>query len=310
MGNQLKAHLAIIGANIIFGLNYTICKDIMPDYMQPLALNLVRVFGGISLFWLTGLFVPSQPIDKKDFKVLILGGLCGIALNQILFLKGLNYTTPIDSAIMMTSNPIIVLLIAFFLLRERISVVKISGMVIGAAGAIVLILFSGKGEVGFDSKTMLGNLMMLGNSAAYGFYLVLIKPIMQKYHPVNVLKWVYVFGSFFMVPFGWTDFADIHWAAIPLNIWFSVAFVVILATYMAFLFNVFALRYVNPTTVSIYIYSQPVIAAIFAISLGKDSLSLIKVCSALLVFTGVYLVSKPNSNGKLTIDNGQLTNNN
>ena len=129
------------------------------------------------------------------------------------------------------------------------------------------------------------------NAASYAVYLVIVKPLMQKYHPLTIILWVFFFGWLFVVPVGFNEFRAIQWHTFPTSIWLELIFIVIATTFFAYLFNILALRNANPSLAGIYIYLQPALATLFAVSLGKDSLSIFKVAAMLLIFAGVYLVS-------------------
>lgn len=288
MNKQLIAHVALIGAQLIYGANYTIAKEVMPDYIQPFGFILLRCLGAVSLFWITGLFVKEK-MDRKDLPKLALAALFGIAINQLMFFKGLNYTNPINAAVIMTSTPILVLIVAAFLIKERITLKKASGIVVGLIGTLMILLI-GK-EITFGSTTFLGDFMVWINASSYGVYLVLVSPFMKKYHPLTVIKWIFLFGLIMVLPFGWQEFSQIEWHTFPPKIIWATVFVVVGLSFFAYMFNTVALRYVSPSVVSTYIYLQPVIASAFAIALGKDHLDWIKVVSAVLICTGVYLVS-------------------
>jgi drug/metabolite transporter (DMT)-like permease len=289
MNKQLLAHLALIGAQLLYGANYTIAKEVMPEFIKPMGFVLVRCLGAISLFWITGLFVKEK-IDPKDLPKLALCALFGIAINQLFFFKGLSLTHPINAAVLMISTPILVLIMAAFIIKEKITGTKALGIAVGMLGTF-LILTMGK-KLSFSSDTFLGDILVFVNASSYGVYLVLISPIMRKYNPVTVIKWVFLFGLFMVLPFGYSEFTQIEWNSFPPHVVWSTAFVVIGLSYFAYLFNITALKYVSPSVVSTYIYLQPIVASAFAISLGKDHLDWIKVVSAILICTGVYLVSK------------------
>jgi drug/metabolite transporter (DMT)-like permease len=295
MNKKAQAHIAIIGANLIFGINYTVSKDIMPDYVQPYALTLMRSITGVLVFWLISMFGPKEKIDRRDMLRIIFAGLFGMALNQLLFLTGLNLSTPINSAIIMTVNPVIVLIAAALILNEKITGIKSIGIALGAIGAITIILFNNSGGIDISSDKALGNLMQLLNASSYAIYLIIAKPLMKKYHPFTVLKWCYVSALVFITPIGFNQLTQVEWSTIPTDIYLAIAYLLILITIVAFLLNMFALKHVSPTVVSTYIYSQPIIAAAFAIVLGKDKPGIIELIATAFVFTGVYLVSR---NGK------------
>jgi drug/metabolite transporter (DMT)-like permease len=289
VSKQLIAHLALIGSQLIYGANYTIAKEVMPNYIQPFGFIVLRCLGAVTLFWLVGLFVKEK-VDKKDLPKLALCALFGIAINQLFFFKGLNYTNPINAAVIMTSTPILVLIMAAFLIKERITSTKALGIGVGLIGTLMILLI-GK-ELSFSSDTFKGDLMVWVNASSYGVYLVLVSPFMRKYHPLTVIKWIFLFGLIQVLPFGFTEFTQIEWSTFPPNIIWATVFVVVGLSFFAYLFNTLALKYVSPSVVSTYIYLQPVIASVFAIALGKDDLDMIKIVSAVLICTGVYLVSK------------------
>ncbi len=287
---NIKAHLALFGANLIYGLNYSVAKDVMPTYIQPFGFILLRVVGAALLFWFFHSILSSEKIDKKDWPRIALCGLFGVAMNQLLFFAGLNITTPINAAIIMTSNPILVIIAASIILHEIITKQKVIGLTLGVIGALLIILF--KADFSFDAKTWPGDLMILLNAASYGVYLVVVKPLMTKYQPLTIIKWVFTFGLIYVLPFGYSDFMAIEWSSFPTIIWLETAFIVICTTFFAYLLNIFALKKLQPSTVSTYIYTQPVLAALFAILMGKDEVTLVKVIGAILIFSGVYIVSK------------------
>lgn len=260
----------------------------MPNHLLPLGFIFTRIIGALPLFFLLGLSIKEK-INKKDLLRLAACGLFGVAMNQSLFFLGLNITTPINAAIIMTTNPILVLIACSLLLHESLTSRKWIGIFLGLGGALLVIGF-GK-NIHFGSDTFLGDLMVLFNAASYGVYLVMVKPLMAKYHPFTVIKWVFLFGFLFVAPFGGIDFFNADWGSFPPSIIWAIAFVVIGTTFLTYLFNIYALKRVSPNVVSIYIYTQPIIASFIAIALGKDSLDFIKVFAASLIFVGVYLIS-------------------
>ena len=289
MNKRLLAHLALFAANLIYGINYTVAKEVMPDYIEPLGFILVRVIGAVVLFWLCYALFYYEKVKKGDLLKLAICGLFGVAINQMLFFEGLNLTTPINAAVIMVINPILVLLFGIVFATERFSTKKGIGVALGALGAIVLI--TNGGQLSLNKEHFCGNIMVFFNASSYAVYLVLVKPLMQKYKPITVISWVFLFGILFVIPFGWSDFQDIQWATMPSGILWRVAFVVVGTTFLAYLFNIYGLKTLNPSTVSTYIYLQPVLASIVAIIASSDSLDLTKICSTVLIFLGVYLVS-------------------
>ncbi len=292
MSKSIQAHLALIVVNIIYGLNYSIAKEVMPAYVQPFAFVLMRVGGALILFWIVSALFIREKVDKKDLPRMALLAVFGVATNQLLFLKGLSLTTPINASIIMISNPIVVLLIAAAVLKEKIAVSKLIGIALGIAGAMLLLLFNK--SFSFGSETITGDIMILINSISWAMYLVLVKPLMKKYNTFTIVKWVFLFGFFYVLPFGFKEFSEVNWATMPTVVWRDILFVVIATTFFAYVLNTYALRALSPSVVSIYIYLQPFLATLFAIFLYKnDSLDLRKITAALLIILGVYFVSQP-----------------
>jgi drug/metabolite transporter (DMT)-like permease len=293
MNNHLRAHLALISANLIYGVNYGIAKQVMPDYLSPFALVFARISGACFLFWGLSLLLPKEPLDRKDIPRLLIATVFGVAVNQSLFLNGLNNTTPIDAAIIMTATPILVLVVARLLIREPITLFKVIGITAGGTGAVLLILY--RGNVSFNDHHLFGNSIILANATSYAIYLVIVKPLMNKYHPVTLMRWAFLFGLLLVSGPGFPAFIRVDWGSMPGDMLLAVLFVVVGTTFIAYLLNMYSLKHVKPITVSIYIYSQPVIASIVALILGQDIITPVKIVAALLVFTGVYFVSYSSS---------------
>lgn len=287
----LLAHLALVAVALIYGLNYSIAKDVMPTYIQPRGFILVRVVGALVLFNLLYFLSPREKIERKDLFRLLAAGFFGVAANQILFFEGLNITTPISAAVIMTTNPIMVLSLSAIFLKVPLNLAKILGIAVGISGALVLISKGGSLAAVFREGESLGNLLVMLNALSYASYLVVVKPLMAKYKPLTVIYWVFTMGVLFVVPAGWSQFTEIEWATMPSVIYAEVGFVIVGTTFLAYLLNIYALKTVSSTTVSFYIYLQPLIAGVSAILLGKDQLELSMFLAAGLIFSGVYLVS-------------------
>jgi drug/metabolite transporter (DMT)-like permease len=287
------AHLSLLAANLIYGINYSVAKDVMPFYIGPSGFVLMRVMGAVFLFWSASKIIKKEKIDRADNKRFILCALFGVGLNQLLFFEGLSLTTPINAGIIMVTTPILVLVISSLLIKERITFNKISGILLGVAGALFLVAFpalSGKSAL---AANPLGDFFIFLNAASYAIYLAMVKPLMKKYHTITVMKIVFMWGLLMVIPVGYFQFSQVNWGVIPVLVWWEIAFVIFCTTFLAYLFNTLALKAVTPTVAAIYIYLQPVLAALIAVLLGKDQIDLVKVISATLIFLGVYLVSKP-----------------
>ena len=295
MSTNLKAHIALLSANVVYGINYTVAKDIMPEFISPFGFIFCRVTGALLLFWIVFSF-SYEKVDKKDLLLLAVCGLFGVAANQLMFFHGLNITTPINAGIIMTSNPIFVLIASAIILKNRITWLKISGIIVAITGALLLLLF--KNDFSFGSETISGDIFIFLNALSYGTYLVLAVPLMKKYKPLTVITWVFTFGFIYVFPFGIEQFTQIEWSSFSSTVWWEFAFVIIGTTFFAYLLNIYGLKNLSPSIVSTYIYLQPLLATIFAITAGKDNLDWIKIVAALLIFSGVYLVGKRTKEAK------------
>ncbi len=279
---------------LIYGANFSIAKIVLNGgYIQPLGFILIRVFSGFLFFQIVHRLWIKESIRREDLGLFVLCGLFGVAINQMFFFSGLVRTTPIHASLIMTTTPILVLLISALVIGERITLQKLLGILIGGAGAFLLIGY-GK-EVGFSKEQALGDIMILINASSYGIYLVLVKKLMRRYNALTVVMWVFSFGLVFVFPFGISEFLAIDWSTFDTKIWLVVVYVIVFVTFLTYLFNAYALKIVNPSVVSIYIYLQPLFASFIALTFFGESLSFIKIIAALLIFTGVFLVSKKSS---------------
>ena len=308
VGNKVKGHLALFSANLIYGINYLVAKGIMPNYIGPSGIIVLRALGAGMLFWLLKSMIKER-VERKDFLRLILAGLFGVALNQILFFEGLNLTSPINASIIMVSNPIFVLVLSSVLLKERITKRKLLGVILGTGGAVALITLSNKANGGHSS--ILGDSLVMLNAICYGVYLVIVKPLMQKYNSVTVISWVFLFGSCFVLlsPFAIKEVAVVKWSVIPVGIYFSILFVVFATTFLAYLCNIYGLKQLNPFVTSSYIYLQPIIGSaavmVHAMFISKNTnymsdLTWEKGLYSLLIFLGVFLIIRPGKSYKVS----------
>ena len=290
MSKRNWALFAATLVSIIYGVTFTIAKDVMPKYVDAFGFIVLRVGGSVVLFWLLSFFGPKEKIAKADFPRIIAAALFGVAINMLTFFKGLSYTSPIMGAVLMVTTPMIVLVLSAFIMKERMKNRKLIGIVLGLAGTTTLILY-GKSMVNAPNAT-LGNLLVFINAVSYGFYLIIVKKLMDKYNAFTFVKWIYTFGFLMVLPFGWSEFQAIDFGRLPTDIFWKIGFVVVFSTFLTYLLNLVSMRELKPTTVAVFIYLQPLFATIFAVSLGKDDLSFVKLISAVLIFVGVYLVTQ------------------
>lgn len=284
------AHLSLLAANIIYGLNFSIAKSVMPDVIKPFALVSLRSISAAALFWLTSLFMPKEPVSRKDLLFMFGCSFFGVVINQTLFLVGLDMTSPINSSIILSTNPIFAFIFAALILREHITFLKGTGLAIGLSGVLLLILQNGTPDL--SSSTFLGDVYTLTNTISWAFYTVIIKRMLEKYHPVTVMKWTFLFGMLTNIPVGYHQWSVMDWTSIPFRSWLAILFVIVFATYLGYLLILFGLRRLSPTIVSTYTYTQPILAAYLASLLGQDHIDLVMIISAFLIFAGVFVVSR------------------
>jgi len=263
----------------------------MPDYVKPYGFIMLRVIGATVLFWAISFFGPKEKIETKDYGRLFLCAVLGMGLNMLAFFKGLSLSTPINSAVLITITPIIVLVLSALLIKEKIGSRKILGILIGLAGALGLILFGA--EIRSDAPNIpLGNFYIFLNAIFYGSYLILAKILIAKYHPFTFMKWLFTLGIFICLPFGYTELMAISWESLPFDALWKIGFVILGTTFCTYLFNVFALTQLKASTLSSFVYVQPLIGIVYAVATGQDSLTTVKIIAACLVLLGVYLASK------------------
>ncbi|WP_339660539.1 DMT family transporter [uncultured Polaribacter sp.] len=291
MDKRIVALIAVSIAALIYGVNYTIAKEVMPLHIKPFAFIFLRVAGATLFFWVAGLFIKQQKIAKEDYKKIVVAAFFGTALNMLAFFKGLSLTTPISASVIMVTSPIMVLIFSSIFIKKPIEKQKILGIFIGLVGAILLITY-GSSTNGTATNSNLGNFLVFVNAASYGLYLVLAKNLIAKYHPILFVKWLYLFGLIFVIPFSYNELTEVVWQEIPTKMYWNIGFVVLFTTCITYLFNLYGLSKLKPTTVSVFIYLQPVIATTYALFVGSDSLNLIKISATIVIFFGVYLVTK------------------
>ena len=272
----------------------------MPHYIGAFGFIMLRVVGAASLFWLLSLFTPKEKIDRKDYPRIFFGALLGMCINMLMFFKGLQLSTPINSGVIVTLTPIIILILSAFFLKEKLTSLKFLGITLGFSGALLLILYGNTTRVINAPNVTLGNSMMLINSICYGSYLVIVKPLTKKYNTITLMKWMFLLGIFMTFPVTYTEFSAVSWNTLHFEAIWRMAFVIIGTTFLTYLFNVYALKTLPATTIGAFTYLQPLITILYAVITGNDVLDGVKISACLLVFLGVYLVSKKVKAVKLT----------
>jgi drug/metabolite transporter (DMT)-like permease len=290
MTDQRRAHLALLATTLIFGLHYSIAKSLMPNVFSPAQLIFIRLLAGAIIFWFFQKLFIHEKVEKRDLLKLALCGILGFGMNQAFFYAGLNLTSPVDASLIHVLNPILVMVFAHFMIREKVTWLKVAGVAVGASGALTLILYGR--ALDFEGHHTAGNLMVFFNMVFYALYLVWIKPLTYKYHTSTILKWVSVFGFLFILPFTFKSAININFKMIDLHAFLGLGYIIILNTFIAYLLINFALKHLTTGTVSYYNYLTPFIAALTTISIGQDIITWPKILAGALIFSGVYIVNR------------------
>lgn len=294
MSGKVKAHLAIITANILFGLNYSLSKELLSPtaWLTPSGLCIARIGSAAVMFAIIFFAFRREKVDRKDIKWLALASLFGIGGNQFLFLQGMEMTSPVDASILATTSPIIVLLLSVLLKRDTLRpLTKLVGILLAAGGALTVIIYGGVSKVG--EGNLVGNLLIFSAAFSYACYLLVVKDLMAKYSPTTIMASIFGFSGLFLIPALGDDLvSQTQWSGMGGGEWFALAFVIVGATWVAYLCVATSLKGIPATTASVYSYSQPVIATLFAISRGQDTISVIKICATLMVLCGVFMVTR------------------
>jgi drug/metabolite transporter (DMT)-like permease len=296
LNNKAKAHIALLLTNIFFAINLSAVKYLtINNYVKPFGLNVIRVGVSMLLFWLLFLFKPAKAaIQKKDIPAFLLCALTGVAINQMLFIKGLSLTFSIHAVLLMLTTPILITLFAAWVLNEKITPNKVFGLLLGITGAVVLIMQ--KQNTGSGENILLGDILILINAISYSVYFILVKPLMQQYNPINVIRWVFTLGFFMVLPFGLSEFNEINWQSFSSSAISNLLLIVVGGTFLAYLLNVYGIKIVGASIAGAYIYSQPFFAAAIAMVFLHERLEAYKIIAAVLIFAGVFIANKKTRN--------------
>lgn len=284
--------LAAFGATVIYGFNHTIAKNVMPIYIEAFGFVLLRVIGATLIFWTLSLFIKNEKIKKEDWPRIFLCSFLGMFINKLAFFKGLELSTPINSSVLITVVPILVFVFSAFFLKEKMRFLRVFGVISGFVGALVLILYSP--STSFNAPNIpLGNLMFVINSSTYGLYLIFVKKLVEKYNIITLFRWLFLIAIFLNLPVGFLEFKNVEWSHLPF--WDAILpmiYVVVGTTFLTYMFNAYALSKLKASTVSSFVYLQPIVGIIYAITTDNDSLTVLTVLGMILIFMGVYFVTK------------------
>ncbi|WP_196892864.1 DMT family transporter [Aureivirga marina] len=302
--NHLRSHFFIFLANTIVGITYLLAKEVIPNNISAEAFFFLRILGATILFWSIYVF-KKEKIDKRDYLRIFFCGLLGVTISKLAFFKGLEHTSPIDSSIISTLTPVAILFFSYFLLKEKMGILKILGIILGFGGTIVLILFGDHESAG--SASIYGNLLTLLKVLSYAAYIILAKPLMQKYHHITVISWVFLVALITSIPFSYSFVLKTDLTLITPFALFVILYVTVGSTFLVYLFNLYSLKHLPASIIGSYIYLQPVVTYI-AIEIYEafthspkytEDLSPLKIISCIMIFVGIFLVSKKKKKAKI-----------
>ncbi len=281
----------MLGANVCWGLMSPVAKLVFASgVIAPIIMVDFRIGGAALLFWITSLFTPREHVPAMDKLRMFGAGMIGILLNQGCFIIGVSYTSPGEASLVTTTMPMWVMLLAWLFLKEPITLKKAGGIALGAAGALILVL-GGKGSITGGENPALGDFIVLMAQLSYALYLTLYRNFIKKYSLVTLMKWMFLSASIVGLPATIKYLKSTDWSAISISEWIGVGYVVVFATYIAYICIMIGQKNLRPTIVGMYNYVQPIVATIVGIILGMDHFSVPKGFAVVLIFTGVYLVT-------------------
>jgi drug/metabolite transporter (DMT)-like permease len=301
---NFRGHAAMLGACITFGLLAPVSKSLFGTGL--VSAYALRMGGGAVVFWIASLFTRREHVPPRDLLLFFFASLLGIVLNQGTYVLGVSKTSPIDASVVTTTTPIFVMIIAALYLREPITGKKILGVVVGAAGALLLILSGAhlvSGRTGSGSVS--GDLLCLFAQLSFATYFVVFKKLISRYSPVTLMKWMFLYATACCLPFGYSDLKAVGWAELGWTNYAQIAYVVLGATFLAYLLMPIGQKNLRPTVASSYNYVQPLVATLVAVSLGMDTFGWLKGVAVLLVFAGVYIVTISKSRAQLEAEAGR-----
>ena len=290
----LIAHLSMFGACAFWGLMAPLGKDAMTNGLDGLTMVSFRVLGGCILFWLTSLFVKKEQVPTKDKLMFIGAAVFGLVTNQCCYTIGLSITSPINASIVTTSMPIFAMILAALILKEPITGKKALGVLMGCSGALILILTSAS-AVSDKVGDIRGDLLCLAAQFSFALYLSLFNPLIRRYSVFTINKWMFFWATLLVIPFTFAHVQEVVSRPIPATTWWEAAYVVVFGTYLGYILTMIGQKTLRPTVVSVYNYVQPIVSVVVSVLTGLGILKPSHALAVILVFTGVWLVTKSRS---------------
>lgn len=291
---KFRGHLALLGANVCWGLMAPVAKLVMAaGIITPLVLTDCRIFGAAILFWLLSLCGKREHMPAGDILRLAGAGMLGILFNQGCYIFGVGYTSPGEASIITTTMPMWVMVLARIILKAPITAGKAIGIILGAIGAFTLV-YSSLGSSLRGNNPLLGDMLVLTAQLSYALYLTLYKNFLKKYSLVTLMKWMFTFAAIAILPFSAKSIASTDWSALTPAVAAGVGYVVFMGTFVAYICMMTGQKALMPTVVGMYNYFQPIVATCVGLALGLDVFTPLKAVAVILIFAGVYLVSISN----------------
>ncbi len=290
----LIAHLSILGACAGWGLMAPVGKDAMIHGFDGITMVTFRVVGACLLFWIASIFAPKEKVPLRDKLMFIGAGIFGLVLNQCCYTIGLSITSPINASIVTTSMPIFAMLLAALILKEPITGKKALGVLMGCSGALILILTSAA-HASDKVGDIRGDLLCLFAQFSFALYLSLFNPLIRRYNVFTINKYMFSWATLLLLPFTISHVTDVVSQPIPASTWWEVGYVVCIGTFVCYILTMIGQRTLRPTVVSVYNYVQPIVSVATSLLMGIGILKPTHALAVILVFSGVWLVTKSKS---------------
>lgn len=290
----LIAHLSILGACAGWGLMAPVGKDAMIHGFDGITMVTFRVVGACLLFWIASIFAPKENVPLRDKLMFIGAGIFGLVLNQCCYTIGLSITSPINASIVTTSMPIFAMLLAALILKEPITGKKALGVLMGCSGALILILTSAA-HASDKVGDIRGDLLCLFAQFSFALYLSLFNPLIRRYNVFTINKYMFSWATLLLLPFTISHVTDVVSQPIPASTWWEVGYVVCIGTFVCYILTMIGQRTLRPTVVSVYNYVQPIVSVATSLLMGIGILKPTHALAVILVFSGVWLVTKSKS---------------
>lgn len=283
-----KAHIALLGCNIVWACDYPFYNLLLGRYIEPLAMVTASLIVAALLSWIPRLWEKPQAIERSDWGIIFIAALLMGVVRKVMMMFGLSRTSPIDGAIIATIVPLLVLLVSVIARIDRLTARKTVGLIIGMAAAVAVIMTSNTPT--HDKSGLWGNVMMICSATVTALYMVFFKRLVAKYRITTLLRAMYTISAIVMFPIGIESVVKSDFAGMNTHLWAAAAFVLIVPTYLPNLLLNYSLRFVEPTVSSIYTYIQPVLAVSLSVAMGLDVLHLDTALFAVVLFAGVWMV--------------------